>query len=44
MTCGMKSGYIMTNGDLANIDKVINKIDWYIRKTRMEIEKGGLCD
>lgn len=41
----MKNGYtIMTKGDLANIDKVINKIDWYIRKTRMEIEKGGLCD
>ena len=41
---GMKNGCIMTKGDLANIDKAINKIDWYIRKTRMEIEKGGLCD
>ena len=34
----------MTKGDLVNIDKIINKLDWYIRKTRMEIEKGGLCD
>lgn len=34
----------MTRGDLTNIDKIINKFDWYIRKTRMELEKGGLCD
>ena len=35
---------IMTKGDLANLDIVINKLDWYIRKTKMEIEKGGLCN
>ena len=41
----MKNGYtIMTRGDLVKIDKAINKLDWYIRITRMEIEKGGLCD
>ena len=34
----------MTRGDLTNIDKILNKIDWYIRKTKMEIERGGLCD
>ena len=30
--------------DFVKIDIAINKIDWAIRKTRMEIEKGGLCD
>ena len=32
------------NRDLVKIDIAINKIDWYIQKTKMEIEKGGLCD
>lgn len=26
------------------VDITINKIDWLIRKTRMELEKGGLCN
>lgn len=26
--------------DMNKIDAVINKIDWSIRKTKMEIEKG----
>lgn len=32
----------MVNRDMVKIDIAINKIDWYIRKTRMELEKGGL--
>lgn len=34
----------MVNKDIVKIDIAINKLDWYIRKTRMEIKKGGLCD
>ena len=26
--------------DMNKIDAIINKIDWSIRKTKMEIEKG----
>ena len=34
----------MVNKDMVKIDIAINKLDWAIRKTRMEIKKGGLCD
>lgn len=30
--------------DTVKLDITLNKIDWFIRKTKMEIEKGGLCD
>ena len=29
---------------LIELDIAIGKIDWFIRKTRKELEKGGLCD
>ena len=30
--------------DCVKLDIAINKLDWFIRKTKMELRKGGLCD